>query len=50
MLVSVTEITLSESTSRFLASFGSEEYDKHQKRLMVNDRKQDLRKEILAFL
>ncbi|MBR5356960.1 MAG: hypothetical protein IK121_08580, partial [Lachnospiraceae bacterium] len=50
MLVAVTEITLSDSTSRFLASFGSGEYDTYQKRLMVNDRKHDLRKEILEFI
>lgn len=50
MLVAVTEITLSESSSRFLASFGSSEYDTYQKRLMVNDRKQNLRKEILEFI
>jgi len=50
MLVAVTELTLSNATARFFASFGSESYDKYNALLMVGDRKEDLRKEILNIL
>ena len=46
MLVAVTELTLSDSTARFFNTFGSEDYDKYNALLMVQDRKEDLRKEI----
>lgn len=50
MLVAVTELTLASDSAAFLAAFGSEAYDKYNKLLMVADRKEDLRKEILEIL
>ena len=50
MLVAVTELTLSRDSAAFLADFGSEGYEKYNKLLMVADRKEDLRKEILEIL
>lgn len=50
MLVLVTELTLSNSAARFFANFGSDSYDKYNALLMVGDRKEDLRKDILKLL
>ncbi len=50
MLVAVTELTVSEFSARFMNTFGSDDYDKYNELLMVTDRKDDLRKEILGIL
>lgn len=50
MLVAVTELTLNTASARFFATFGSESYEKYNALLMVGDRKEDLRKEILDLL
>ena len=50
MLVLVTELTLGKDTADFFASFGSESYEKYNSLLMVGDRKETLRKEILNIL
>jgi hypothetical protein len=50
MLVLVTELTLGKDTADFFASFGSDSYEKYNALLMVGDRKETLRKEILNIL
>ncbi|MBO7386292.1 MAG: AAA family ATPase [Lachnospiraceae bacterium] len=50
MLVLVTELTLGKDTADFFASFGSDSYEKYNSLLMVGDRKESLRKEILNIL
>lgn len=50
MLVLVTELTLGKDTADFFASFGSDSYEKYNSLLMVGDRKETLRKEILNIL
>ena len=50
MLVLVTELTLGKDTADFFASFGSDSYEKYNALLMVGDRKESLRKEILNIL
>lgn len=50
MLVMVTELTLGTHTASFLNSFGSEDYDRFNSLLMVSDRKEDLRTEIMGLL
>ncbi len=50
MLVAVTELTLSKSAARFINTFGSDSYERLNALLMVGDRKEDLRKEILDIL
>jgi len=50
MLLLVTELTLGAKSAEFFASFGSESYEKYNALLMVNDRKESLRKEILNIL
>lgn len=50
MLVLVTELTLGASTALFLNTFGSEDYDKFNSLLMVSDRKENLRSEIMDLL
>lgn len=50
MLLFVTELTLGLKSAEFFASFGSESYEKYKALLMVDDRKESLRKEILNIL
>ncbi len=50
MLVLVTELTLSSDCAGFFALFGSESYERYNALLMVGERKDDLRKEILEIL
>lgn len=47
MLITVTELTVHDSSASFFATFGSEDYNKYNKILMVTDRKDSLRQEIL---
>lgn len=46
MLVLVTELTVGDMTSRYISMFGSEDYNKYNKLLMVSDRQQEMRDEI----
>ncbi len=50
MLVLVTEITLNNTSADFFSNFGSKSYEKYSALLMVGDRKESLRKEILNIL
>ncbi|MBP5198471.1 MAG: hypothetical protein J6033_05405, partial [Lachnospiraceae bacterium] len=50
MLVFVTKLTLGEKSAAFLRNFGSADYDKYNSLLMVSDRKEALRDEILKVL
>lgn len=50
MLVAVTELTLSNKAARFLNTFGSDSYLKYHSLLMLGDRNDDLRSEILDIL
>lgn len=50
MLVLVTELTLNKDSAGFFANFGSDSYEKYNNLLMVGDRKENLRKEILNLL
>ena len=49
MLLGVTELTLSKSASKFLNAFGSEEYGKYSKLLMLDDRTDKLKEEVSNF-
>ncbi|MDO4332349.1 MAG: AAA family ATPase [Eubacteriales bacterium] len=46
MLILVTELTVNDSSSRFIASFGSPDYQKHNEELMLSARQGNLQKEI----
>ena len=50
MLLLVTELTLGKKSAEFFASFGSDSYEKYNALLMVDDRKETLRREILDIL
>ena len=50
MLVMVTELTVDINSASFLSTFGSEDYEKYSKLLMVNDRENALRKDIENLL
>ena len=46
LLVFTTELTARKACARFIARFGSEAYDEHSKRLMVDERRTDLMAQI----
>lgn len=46
MLILVTELTVNSYSARFIATFGSEEYQKHNQELMLTERQSDIQKEI----
>lgn len=46
MLVLVTELTAGSASSRFIAAFGSEDYSRYNKEMMLTERQADIRKEI----
>ena len=46
MLILVTELTVGTVSAGFIAAFGSEDYAVHSKELMLNERQQDIKKQI----
>jgi hypothetical protein len=46
MLILVTELTVSKSSSRFISMYGSEDYHKYNKLLMITERQQDMKESI----
>ncbi|MBO4290876.1 MAG: ATPase, partial [Lachnospiraceae bacterium] len=46
MLILVTELTVGKQSSAFIASFGSEDYQKHNEELMLSERQNDLKSRI----
>lgn len=46
MLILVTELTVNESSSRFISRFGCEAYQKHNERLMLSERQELLQEEM----
>jgi len=46
MLILVTELTVNSASSRFLASFGSPDYQRHNQELMLSERRDDIKKKI----
>lgn len=46
MLILVTELTVNSYSARFIAMFGSEEYQKYNRELMLTERQNDIQKEI----
>ena len=49
MLIAVTELTVHKQSAEFFATFGSEDYNRYNEILMVTDRKDSLRQEILSL-
>ena len=50
MLVLVTELTVGVSSARFISTFGSDEYNKYNKLLMVSDRGDNLREDVARLV
>ena len=50
MMVLMTELTVNPHTAGFFASFKNDAYSKYNSLLMVGDRRENLRKEILELL
>ncbi|MCM1569615.1 MAG: AAA family ATPase [Roseburia sp.] len=46
MLILVTELTVGKASSQFIATFGSEDYSRHNKELMLSERQADIREAI----
>lgn len=46
MLVLVTELTVRDVSARFIATFGSPDYQKHNQELMLSERSDDIREQI----
>ena len=46
MLILVTELTVGKHSSAFLATFGSEDYRRHNEELMLSERQGDLKSQI----
>ena len=42
MLLFVTSLTVSDACSQFISSFGSEDYEKHNQKLMLTERQHDI--------
>ncbi|HAG70018.1 MAG TPA: ATPase [Lachnospiraceae bacterium] len=50
LLILVTELTVNPYTSRFIARFGSADYERHQKELMITERQVDMQKQARELL
>jgi hypothetical protein len=49
VLVLVTELTVNAYSSRFIATYGSEDYTKHNSDLLLHERQDDIMNEINAL-
>lgn len=49
MLILVTELTTSPSSAKFIATFGCEDYQRHNRELMLGERGNDLQAQIAAL-
>ncbi len=49
MLVLVTELTVNSFSAQFIATFGSEDYQKHNRELMLSERSRDIQAQIAAL-
>ena len=49
MLLLVTELTVNENSSRFIAQFGSEDYTRASETLMISERQDAIKQEILEL-
>ncbi len=46
MLILVTELTVNRFSARFIATFGSADYQRHNEELMISERKEDIKNQI----
>ena len=49
MLILITELTVNTYSAKFISMFGSEDYQKHAKELMLTERQNELQQEIAAL-
>ncbi|MBR1930924.1 MAG: AAA family ATPase [Lachnospiraceae bacterium] len=49
MLILVTELTVNRASARFIATFGSPDYQRHNQELMLSERQDDLKAQIAAL-
>ncbi|MCM1327628.1 MAG: AAA family ATPase [Lachnoclostridium sp.] len=50
MLILVTELTVNQNSARFIATFGSEDYKRHNKELMLSERSEEIKAQIVELL
>ena len=46
MLILVTELTVNSFSARFIATFGSPDYQRHNEELMLSERQEDIKAQI----
>lgn len=49
MLILVTELTVNVQSAQFIATFGSEDYSRHNSELMLSERSEDIKAQILEL-
>ncbi len=49
MLILVTELTVNPFSARFIANFGSEDYQRHNQELMLGEREEEIKAQIAAL-
>ncbi len=49
MLILMTELTVNSQSAQFIAVFGSEDYKKHNSELMLSERSEDIKAQILEL-
>lgn len=49
MLILVTELTVNQASAQFIATFGSEEYQKHNKELLLGERGEEIKAQIISM-
>lgn len=49
MLIFVTELTVNDYSARFIGMFGSEDYRRHNDKLLISERRNELQEEIAAL-
>ena len=49
MLIFVTELTVNDYSARYIGMFGSEDYNRHNEKLMISERRNELQEEIAAL-
>ena len=50
MLILVTELTVNTFSARFITMFGCEDYQKHNEKLMLSERQNDIKDELNELL
>lgn len=50
MLILVTELTVNQNSARFIGMFGSEDYQKYNQKLLISERRKEIKQEVIGEL